>query len=311
MMAIDGKILEEAMAWHAAMAGDAPDFDGFSAWLEASDEHRRAFDHIVVTEAAIDDHGDALRMRTAANDDELADQRQARSWWKPASAVAATALLAAIGWPMLQSGDMVTDRTSKGEIRTIALGDEAQVRLDASSTLSHDKDDPRTAELLRGRAFFDVRHDADKPFTVTVGDYKIRDLGTRFEITRDGDTITVRVAEGRVSIGGNGLPFMQAGPGDRLEIVGGQATRTKVDPAAIGSWSDGRLVYTNATLEQVVADINRYSKKKLALDPALAKQRFSGVLIIGDGSQLARNIADLMVLPLSASGDGDYLGHRP
>lgn len=310
MMAVDGKILEEAAAWQVALAGDTPDFDAFIAWLEASEQHRLAYDQVVLLDAAIDEHGDQLRLRTAANDDGE-QNRPSLLWWKPTAALAATAILAVMAWPLLQSGDMITERTATGEMRTIALGDEAQVRLDASTTLSHDKDDPRTAELLSGRAYFDVRHDDSKPFTVAVGQYKVRDLGTRFEIARNGDNVTVRVAEGSISIGGNGLPFVQAGAGDRIDIVGGKASKAQVNPATIGSWTEGRLVYSDAPLEQVVADINRYSKKKLALDPALAKQRFSGVLIIGDGSQLARNIADLMGLPLSTTSDTDYLGHRP
>ena len=153
-----------------------------------------------------------------------------------------------------------------------------------------------------------MQHDAAHPFTVKAGDYQIRDLGTRFEVSREGERVIVSVAEGQVEVGGHGITPLTGLPGDRITISHGTATRSHVDPTIVASWRDGRLIYADAPLAMVIADINRYAAKPVALSPALADRHFSGVLTIGDGSQLARNLAEVLAVPITDTPDGQRLG---
>lgn len=304
-------ILAEAASWHASMSGDNPDFDGFATWLEADPAHRAAYDRLVLLDALIDDHADQLRAAVPANDSGEYEAMPRRKWWPSLVAVAAALVLALIFVPRFLPGSLVTESTAIGQVRTIALGNDAQIHLDAASAVRFQKGDHRRAELVQGRALFDVRHNADAPFTLSVGAYQVRDVGTRFEVRRDGDDVTISVSEGAVAVGGQGIAFVQANAGEQINIANGQVNKTKIDANSVASWRDGRLIFDNAPLSQVVADINRHTKKKLALDPSLNDQRFSGVLTIGDGSQLARNLADLMGLSLAETDEGQILGRRP
>jgi ferric-dicitrate binding protein FerR (iron transport regulator) len=54
---------------------------------------------------------------------------------------------------------------------------------------------------LTGEAFFQVRHNADKPFIIHAGDAVIRDIGTSFNVKeeRNGEVV-VAVKEGIASL---------------------------------------------------------------------------------------------------------------
>ena len=55
-------------------------------------------------------------------------------------------------------------------------------------------------ELASGEAYFDVVHDASRPFTVYAGNRRITDIGTKFSVFRNGDDVRVTVREGRVRV---------------------------------------------------------------------------------------------------------------
>lgn len=302
-------ILSAAAEWHASMSGDDPDFDGFAAWLEESQAHRDAYDRIILADAWVDDYADRIRTSLPANDTEPSGTKH-RRFWPMLVALAATLALALVFAPRFLEPTPIIESAGQN-VRTIALGDATSIRLDAGSALRLEKGDDRRAELLRGRAYFTVEHDAERPFALAVGDIQIRDVGTRFEVHRTATDVTVSVAEGAVAVGRRGMAFVQAKAGEQLVIRNGTIEKRRIEPAEIAGWSEGRLIYDNAPLVQVVADINRYTQKKLALAPGLSEQRFSGVLNIGDGSQLARNLADLMGFSLSETADGQLLVARP
>ena len=54
---IDERLLDEALAWRAALESDDADWDGYTLWLEADARHREAFDQIALTERIVDDLG--------------------------------------------------------------------------------------------------------------------------------------------------------------------------------------------------------------------------------------------------------------
>lgn len=305
MTQIEPRILDEAAGWHASLSGETPDFDSFMHWLEASEMHRQAYDLLTLLDGVIDSHRTGLQTQLPAND----DQKPKGGNWRWLTAIAAAFLIALLSVPLFKSGDGTIATTGIGESRQIALNDGTTITLDAQTAIRAQTNGERSAELLGGQAHFEVTHDPDQPFTLKVGEFKVQDLGTRFEVSKTQNGFVVSVADGLVSVGGKSFTI-RAGKGERISVEGGIAQKSLVDSASIASWKDGRLVYEDAPLSRVVADINRYSKKKLTLDPALAEQRFSGVLIIEDGSALGRNVADLVGLSLVENEKGQHLLRR-
>jgi transmembrane sensor len=117
---------------------------------------------------------------------------------------------------------------------------------------------------LQGDAYFDVRHDASKPFSVRVGRAVIEDIGTTFMIESDaGDTTNVSVISGSVRLrssdsAANSGAVLTAG--DRGSMSANGAVRsyphTVTEDAA--AWTSGRLVFKDASLIRVIGEIRRW-----------------------------------------------------
>lgn len=301
-------ILAQAADWHASLSGDDPDFDGFTCWLEADDAHRLAYDQICLADDAVSRHVPALAISLPANDSAPANP-QRRSRWPLFGGAVAAAIALAFALPMLTNNGPVVQSTAQGEVRTIALGGATRVTLDSASSIAVSADNDRTVSLNRGRALFAVAHDAAHPFVVHAGDYQIHDLGTRFEVSRDAAQLVISVAQGEVSVDGRGMRAVTGLPGQRISIArNGTVTVSRIDPTMVASWHQGQLAYNDAALSVVVNDINRYAATPVILDPTLADRHFSGVLTIGDGSQLARNLAEVLEISLTDTPHGQRLG---
>ncbi|MFB2350973.1 FecR family protein, partial [Priestia megaterium] len=121
--------------------------------------------------------------------------------------------------------------------------DGSRLRLDADSRarvrLSAER---RDVELLEGRAFFDVAHDAARPFVVKAGATSVRALGTRFEVGRTGPAVEVTLVEGKVQVEDAGAKAaVILAPGDQavVERPAAAPRLAKVDAAAETSWTTG------------------------------------------------------------------------
>ena len=304
----EDNIWDEAVAWHIALERDDCDWDGFTEWLEASSDHREAFDEIAALEdkidrarAALADHFHAETLET-----DVASPRRRR--WIVLALGAAAAAVALISLPpMSDNNGEIAFQTGVGQSRLITLPGGSHIKLASASRLSIGKNS-RQEMTLDGAALFDIRHDPSRTLIIHAGHFDIADIGTRFEVTAKDDNFYVAVAEGSLSISASEMeqPVVLKG-GQRFVFAQGFDTAEKgtVVPGDVGSWQSGRLVYQNAPLSLVVADINRYAPTKVLADPAVVGQRFSGVLTIGDGSELAENLQQFM--GLSSRREGDHI----
>lgn len=214
-------------------------------------------------------------------------------------ALAASVLLmigigAALDLPMRLRADAIT---AAGERRLVVLADGSRVTLDTDSAIAVTIDETgRHLTLLEGRAFFEVTPDAARPFDVAAGPAKVRVTGTAFAVgfTAD-DGVMVQVRSGRVEAGAAGRS-RALGAGDALRLDGtGPGIVTHPDPArpdpAQGlGWLDGRLVFVDRPLGDVLAELDRYLPGRiLVTDPAIAARRVTGNYRLDDpaGSTLA------------------------
>ncbi|WP_372050671.1 FecR domain-containing protein [Tistrella mobilis] len=214
-------------------------------------------------------------------------------------ALAASVLLmigigAALDLPLRLRADAIT---ATGERRLVMLADGSRVTLDTDSAIAVTIDETgRHLTLLEGRAFFEVTPDAARPFDVAAGPAKVRVTGTAFAVgfTAD-DAVMVQVRSGRVEAGAAGRS-RALGAGDALRLDGtGPGIVTHPDPAhpdptqGLG-WLDGRLVFVDRPLGDVLAELDRYLPGRiLVTDPAIAARRVTGNYRLDDpaGSTLA------------------------
>lgn len=280
------------------------DWDDFTAWLESDPRHLEAYN------VALDDtnwveavyaNGQAAERQasmTAAIASPLPSRDRHRlssmsgRRWGGAAVAAGLALTVGTGWYLSDRDTAQYFETGMGERRELALADGSHVVLNGGSRLAIDPARPRDIRLVRGEALFEVHHDAKRPFVVTVGDTRLIDAGTVFNVVKAGDGLDVAVAKGAVIYDADARSI-RLDAGDALSRDGahGAPVTRRITPESIGVWREGYLSYADASLPQIGADLSRNMGQAVTVDPRLAAQRFSGTLMIGGSPEavMARN----------------------
>jgi transmembrane sensor len=201
-----------------------------------------------------------------------------------ASFVALAVLVAAGagGWLALNRNDTETYATAVGEFRRIPLKDGSVLTLNTDSTATVIfSASRRKVELARGEALFKVAHDTARPFDVQAGSALVRAVGTEFSVRlRNDSAADILVSEGRIAIN----------PPSSLTFAAGTLARVRsgrIDASTLPSsditrrleWTSPaqRLSFQDATVAEVVAELNRYNTRQIVLAPDLAQQHIGGV----------------------------------
>ncbi|MEO6528022.1 MAG: FecR domain-containing protein [Gemmatimonadaceae bacterium] len=208
-----------------------------------------------------------------------------------AGALAAASLIALVGrGSITRASRAVTPSAmhevvaAKGQQTRITLHDGTRVVLNAGSRLRYTEGPGRpTRDVeLDGEGYFDVVHDAARPFRVHARGNVAEDLGTRFVVRayQDSRHVEVVVEEGRVSLRRDSVPDAAEllGPGQlgRVELDG---TVTVVDSADVDrwlSWTRGALVLDGLSLAEAANEIGRRFDAHVEVgDSTLATRRIS------------------------------------
>lgn len=189
--------------------------------------------------------------------------------------------------------------TGVGEQRLVSLDDGSRLRLDTDTRVKVSfSEDGRDVRLIKGQAFFDVAHDAKRPFVVHADGAQVRALGTRFDVRLAGEAVKVTLVEGSVEVtDGEASKAWRLAPGETLATNEAQPRPRRVDVAAATSWTSGRLIFRETPLAQAVAEVNRYSRHKVVVDVArLQTVPVSGVFEVGDTQAFVAAVSDLFEL---------------
>ena len=127
---------------------------------------------------------------------------------------------------------------------------------------------------LTGEARFTVVHDVARPFVIHTPAATVRDIGTVFSVHSDAaEGARVVVTEGAVDVQEiSGASHQTLGAGDVAVVASSGGIR--VQRAAAGAddlaWTQGRLVFRDASVAQVTADLRRWYGVDVKVDSALA-----------------------------------------
>src|SRR6185437_1306026 len=84
--------------------------------------------------------------------------------------------------------------TAIGSRELIRLADGSEIELNTDSVLrTRITREERRVWLDKGEAYFNIRHDAARPFVVMAGTHRVTDLGTKFFVRHDTDRLEVAV----------------------------------------------------------------------------------------------------------------------
>jgi len=175
----------------------------------------------------------------------------------------------------------------KGHVSKCVLPDGTHVWVNTGSTITYDisRFNKNSREIsLEGEAYFEVTSDIDKPFKVTTPVATVNVTGTAFNVMAypgENNFETV-LAEGSIF-----LQFKQDAeniitikPGDRVVYnqLTGNLTVGEVDAAMFTSWRNGELLFKDATLNDLITELERIYDIKFHLQPQeLGDFRFRGM----------------------------------
>lgn len=291
---------------------------GFQNWLAASPDHRAAFrmlNDIWISLDRVRGIEDGM-VDASRNSSKVTKPFGLRLGWRQvmhvaanigsgariaAGVVAGIVAIVLLATLKLAAPDERHFASAVGEIRSLGLDDGTQLVLRADTALVASMSrEERNVTIERGGAYFDVSRDATRPFVVSAAGIDVRVRGTAFDVLKGPQSVTVSVTRGRVAV--SDLTGRNRGDAHTVELSGGQQLTvgadgtfgavTAFDPNQVLGWRDGRFSYSNARLEDIVADINRYRTEKISIeDEALKDLRITTMFRVENADQMLAGIA--------------------
>jgi transmembrane sensor len=304
-------IQREAREWLIRLDGDSPlaadETAAFREWLDRSRAHRAELQRLsafwnranILTELAV-----PLQREDVG--------RSSGTGWRlgigartAAAAVVCITIAFAAWWlkPAVARNGMYA--TAIGQQQTLSLADGSTIAINTDSQVQVDYSDPlRKIRLLRGDAFFTVAPNTRRPFEVFAANDVVRAVGTAFAVSLQGVELSVTVSKGQVDVATNDARPESAGatsaqsPSLSHPLASLKAGQTATFGRALAieaheisapelrrrlSWHEGYLVYSGQPLNEVVAEVNRYSPVTLEIaDPKLKTLAIGGRFKVGD-----------------------------
>lgn len=292
---------DSAEGWLARLLSpdcDASDHAAFEDWLAVSSQNALDYAeveriHQLAGALGVDS---ALRSAERRPTARMPTTRRKRTWHRPLAWAAALVLAVGGGLWLLadfRNVPLTPYATEIGKQRHVDLPDGSALVLD-TNTLVQVAYEPsqRRIILLRGRVQASVAHDGNRPFVVTSGMGSIRALGTVFQVERQDGSTVVALLEGRVIVntkGNHPRHAIELHPLQQLayDADGKLGSPKSIERNVAESWTQGRLVFKEERLADLIAEFNRYSHNQLVLSQSeLGEIRISGVFNAGDQSAL-------------------------
>ena len=155
--------------------------------------------------------------------------------------------------------------TATGSVIRYELPDHSVVWLNSGSKLRYPtvfKKYNRNVELT-GEAYFQVEAEPERPFYVnTPNGLSVYVYGTQFNVTayEDDNYIETVLEKGKVNVVTPGQETITLIPGEQLvyDKQTRQVQKNQVDVYGKVAWKDGKLIFRNASLEEIIKRLERH-----------------------------------------------------
>ena len=169
--------------------------------------------------------------------------------------------------------------TATGSVICYELPDHSVVWLNAGSTLRYPttfKKDNRLVEL-KGEAYFEVQADKDRPFYVnTPNGLSVYVYGTKFNVAayEDDNYIETVLEKGKVNVITPDQETIVLAPGEQLlyDKQSQKSKKNKVDVYGKIAWKDGKLIFRNASLEEILKRLERHFNVEIQFNNRSGKE---------------------------------------
>jgi ferric-dicitrate binding protein FerR (iron transport regulator) len=180
-----------------------------------------------------------------------------------------------------------TISTPRGGQYQIVLADGSKVWLNAASSLRFPTSfagGKRNVELS-GEGYFEVVHNAEKPFTVSVNGAEVAVLGTHFNINAytDEGAVKTTLLEGSVKVS-KGSTGKMISPGEQATIENSADPLAPpilvqaIDTNAVVSWKNGHFIFSGNNIQSVMRQLSRWYDVEVSYEGKVTDEEFVGVI---------------------------------
>jgi transmembrane sensor len=178
------------------------------------------------------------------------------------------------------------------KVISLVLADGSKVWLNAASTLKYPTafvGNERKVEVT-GEAYFEVSHDAAKPFIVTKGETSVQVLGTHFNVNGYDDerALNVTLLEGSVKVS-KGNENVLIAPGQQAAITDSRLTiHNNIDLDEVMAWKNGLFSYKGADIETIMRQVSRWYDVDVVFGKSISEKFYAQVSRNTDVSNLLK-----------------------
>lgn len=158
---------------------------------------------------------------------------------------------------------MIEISAAYGETRQVTLPDQTKVWLNAGSSLKYPSEFNQRIRSIRltGEAFFSVTKNELMPFVVQTKHLAIKVLGTKFNLKAypDEHQTVATLQEGKIEVQTVKNQKQQMVPNEQLVYNSQTSTLkvAKINPEDIPDWKNGDLLFSEATLGEILQTLER------------------------------------------------------
>lgn len=198
--------------------------------------------------------------------------------------------------------------TPRGGQYQIILPDGSKVWLNSASSLKYPTafiGKERKIELT-GEAYFEVVHDASRPFRVSSKGQTVTVLGTHFNINgyADEGVTTTTLLEGRVAIN-SGSGQVVLSPGYAARQQQGKLSTGKANTDQVVAWKDGILDMDDQPFAEIMRQVSRWYDVDIVYEGKIPDMRLNGQM--DKGLKLSQLLKVLQLLNVHFSIEGKKL----
>lgn len=193
-----------------------------------------------------------------------------------------------------------TVTVEEGSTYKITLADGTAVTLASGSELVYPVGGGSRDVRLKGTAYFDVKKDAGREFTVDCRDnIRITVKGTKFNVTAPVEgPVTVTLESGSISLATKAEDILMAPDQQASVDLAGNISVAVVDPKLYTQWASEIYEFDNVTLDVITTQLSLWYgiKFRFASDD-LSARKFTGVLLrnknLSYSLDLLKNVSNL------------------
>lgn len=238
-------------------------------------------------------------------------------WAKIAAVVSVFALcIAALYVTLFSSHDNLrpTAITQSTQHQQLTLPDGSTVILNASSTLEYPdsfSDEPTRTVRLTGEAFFNIVHNAAKPFVVQTGTLTTTVLGTAFNVKAypNENDITITVTRGKVRVNDASILLGVLNPDEQITFfkASRQTKQQVVESKETIAWTDNDIYFDDISIEDAARKLEqRFHVKIRFANDQVKTCRFTATFISGeDLQQILKVICEFNGATFEKGPDGE------